>query len=63
MGEINTKKREMDELRRLFFEKRYTVMEMYECEWWRLQKDDNVVKQLLRESFSYKKPLPEERLF
>ena len=41
-----TKKREMDELRRLYLmEKGYTVIEIYECEWWQLYKTDVVVKQ------------------
>ena len=58
-----TKKREMDELRRHYLmEKGYTVMEMYECEWWQLYKTNVVVKQQLRQSFPYKIPLSEERL-
>ena len=53
----------MDELRRHYLmEKGYTVIEMYECEWWQLYKTDVVVKQHLRESFPYKTPLTEERL-
>ena len=58
-----TKKREMDKLRRHYLmEKGYTVMEMYECEWWQLYKTNVVVKQHLRQSFPYKIPLSEERL-
>ena len=53
----------MDELRRHYLmEKGYTVIEMYECEWWQLYKTDVVVKQQLRESFPYKIRLSEERL-
>ena len=57
------KKREMDELRRYYLiEKGYTVMEMYECEWWQLYKTNIVVKQHLRQSFPYKIPLSEKRV-
>ena len=53
----------MDELRRHYLmEKGYTVMEMYECEWWHLYKTNDLVKQHLRQSFPYKIPLSEERL-
>ena len=53
----------MDELRRHhLMEKGFTVIELYECEWWQLYKIDGIVKQLLRESFPYKIPLSEERL-
>ena len=46
----------MDELRRHYLmEKGYTVIEMYECEWWQLYKTDV-------ESFPYKIPLTEPRL-
>ena len=35
---------------------------MYEYDWWNMYKTDNIVKQHLRESFLYRKPLREERL-
>ena len=36
---------------------------MWECEWWNLYKTTTCVKQHLRESFPYKRPLREESLF
>ena len=35
---------------------------MWECEWWNLYKTTTCVREHLRESFSYKRPLREERL-
>ena len=35
---------------------------MWECEWWNLYKTTTCVKQHLRESFPYKRPLREESL-
>ena len=35
---------------------------MWECEWWNLYKTTTCVKEHLRESFPYKRPLREERL-
>ena len=43
-------------------EKDYNILEMYECDWWKMYTTDNIVKQLLRESFPSKMPLREERL-
>ena len=43
-------------------EKRYIVVEMWECERWNRYKTTTCVKEPLRESFSYKRPLREERL-
>ena len=56
------KKTELDELRKQYIQKGYSVIAMYECDWWSLYKTDNIVKQHLRESFPYKMPLREERL-
>ena len=57
------RKRELDELRKQCIqEKDYNVIEMYECDWWKKYKTDNIVKQHLRESFPYKMPLREKRL-
>ena len=42
-------------------EKGYNVVEMWECEWWNLYRT-TCVKEHLRESFPYKRPLREERL-
>ena len=53
----------MDELRRYYLMgKGYTVIEMYDCEWWQLYKTIVVVKQHLCQSFPYKIPLSKERL-
>ena len=47
-----SKKRELDELRRHYIqEKGLKVIEMWECEWWRLYKPTNIVKQHIREHF------------
>ena len=35
---------------------------MWECEWWNLYKTTLCVKEPLRESFPYKRPMREERL-
>ena len=35
---------------------------MWECVWWNLYKTTTCVKELLRESFPYKRPLREESL-
>ena len=42
--------------------KEYNVVEMWECEWWNLYKTTTCVKEHLRESFPYKRPLREENL-
>ena len=43
-------------------EKRYNVVETWECEWWNLYKTTTCVKEPLRESFPYKRPLREKRM-
>ena len=43
-------------------EKGYNVVERWECEWWNLYKTTTCVKEHLRESFPYKRPLREETL-
>ena len=61
--ERGCKRREMDEMRRAYISnKGYNVIEMWECEWWKLYKSNSLVKQHLRESFPYKLPLTEEGL-
>ena len=58
-----TKKREMDQMRKQYIkEKRYNDVEMWECKWWNLYKSKTCVKEDLRESFSHKRPLWEEKL-
>ena len=59
--ERGNKKREMDQMRKQYIkEKRYYVVEMWECEWWNLYKTTTCVKEHFRESFHYKRPLSEE---
>ena len=54
---------ELDALRKQYIqEKSYEVIEMYECDLWKIYKTDNFVIQHLRESCPYKMPLTEERL-
>ena len=57
------KKREMEPMRNQYIkEKRYNVVEMWECEWWNLYRTRTCIKEHLRESFPYKRPLREEGL-
>ena len=49
-----SRRRELDELRRGYIqEKSLTVIEMWECEWWRLYKTTTNVKQHIPENFPY----------
>ena len=58
-----SKKRELDALRRHYLqEKGFNVIEMWECEWWRLYKTTNTVKQQIREHFPYRRSLAAEQL-
>ena len=61
--ERGSKKRELDALRRHYKqEKVFKVIEMWECEWWRLYKTTNTVKQHIREHFPYRRSLAAEQL-
>ena len=61
--ERRNKKREMDQMRKQYIKERgFNVVEMWECEWWNLYKTTTCVKDHLRESFPYKRPLREESL-
>ena len=61
--ERGNKKREVDQMRKQYIkEKGYNVVEMWECEWCHLYKTTTCVKEHLRESFPYKRPLREESL-
>ena len=56
-------RRELDELRRSYIqEKGFTVIEMWECEWWRLYKTTVNVKLHIRENFPYRRSLTEQQL-
>ena len=58
-----SKKRELDALRRHYIqEKGSKVIELWECEWWRLYKTTNTVKQHIREHFPYRRSLAAEQL-
>ena len=58
-----SKKRELDALRRHYIqEKGYKVTEIWECEWWRLYKTSNTVKQHIRKHFPYRRSLAAEQL-
>ena len=51
-----SKNRELDALRRQYKqEKGYKVIELWECEWWRLCKTTNTVKKHIREHFPYRR--------
>ena len=57
------KKKELDAWRRHYIqEKGFKVIEMWECEWWRLYKTTNTVKQHIREHFPYRRSLAAEQL-
>ena len=58
-----SRRRELDELRRSYIqEKNFTVIEMSECEWWRLYKTTANVKLHIRENFPYRRSLTEQQL-
>ena len=57
------RKRELDGLRRGYIQKKvFTVIEMWECEWWRLYKTTTNVKLHIRENFPYRQSLTEHQL-
>ena len=58
-----SKKRELDALRRHYIEKKcFKVIEMWECDWWRLYKTSNIVKQHIREHFPCRRSFAAEQL-
>ena len=58
-----SKKRELDALRRHYIqEKGFNLIGMWECEWWRLYKITNTVKQHIREHLPYRCSLAVEQL-
>ena len=61
--QLGSRKRELDAMRRHFIqEKSLKVIEMWECEWWRLYKTTNTVKQHIRQHFPYRRSLAAEQL-
>ena len=58
-----SEKRKLEELRRGYIRgKGFTVIEMWECEWWRLYKTITNVKLHIRENFSYRGSVTEFQL-
>ena len=58
-----SKRRELDALRRHYIqEKGFNVIEMRECEWWRLYKTTTTVEQHMREHVPYRRSLAAEQL-
>ena len=58
-----SKKRELDALGRHYKqEKGFKLIEIWECEWWRLYKTNNTVKQHIRELFPYRHSPAAEQL-
>ena len=58
-----SKRRELDALRRHYIqEKCFKVIEMWECELWRLYKTTKIVKKHIREHFPYRRSIAVEQL-
>ena len=58
-----SRRRELDELRRGYIQETgFTVIEIWECEWWRLYKTTTKVKIHIRENFPYRRSLTEQQL-
>ena len=56
-----SRRRELDELRRSYIqEKGFTVIERWECEWWRLYKTMTNVQLHIGENFPYRRSLTEQ---
>ena len=61
--QLGSKKRVLDALRRHYIqEKDFKLIEMWDCEWWRLYKVTNTVEQHIREHFPYWRSLAAEQL-
>ena len=61
--ERGIKKRKQDEMRRDYIQQKgYQIVEMWECDWWGLDKTEASVENHLREIFPHKRPLSEEQL-
>ena len=53
-----TRKKKMDEMRKQYVEEEgYTVVKMWECEWWKLYETDLSINYYLRESTAFKPQL------
>ena len=61
--ERGVKKRQQNDIRRDYIQQMgYEIVEMWECEWWRLYKTDALVQSYLRANFPYNHPLIEKQL-
>ena len=61
--ERGVKNRQQDQMRRDYIQQKgCEIVEMWECEWWRLYKTVAPVKRCLRANSPYKRPLSEEQL-
>ena len=57
------RRKELDDLRRSYKQKKvFTVLEMWECEWWRLYKTTTNVELHIRENFPYRRSFTEHQL-
>ena len=57
------KKKRVDEVRQLYINlKSYNVVQIPDCEWWSINMAHASLKQHLRDSFTFKRPLREEQL-
>ena len=57
------KSREQDQMRKEYIQqKEYKIIEMWECNCWELYRTDAAVKNHLRTTFPYQRPLSDERL-
>ena len=57
-----SRKRKLDELRRGYIQKGFTVIQMWECDWCRLYKTTTNVKLHIRENFPYRRSLIEQQV-
>ena len=58
-----SRRRELDELRRSYVQQKcFTVIERWECDWWRHYKATTNVKLHIRENFPYRRSLTEQQL-
>ena len=63
ISDVAVGKKELDELRREYIqEKGFTVIEMWECEWWRFYKTTTSFELHIQEHFPYRQSLREHQL-
>ena len=55
------KKREQNQMRKEYIQqKRYKIIERWECKWWELYRSDATVKNHLPADFPYERPVSED---